>query len=104
MPQSRYHKARSEQVVAIRFRIEASAEEVIARLFEAIRGIELTLLKVVGDGHRVYPSEVGDPDRSASSWRAELFWHSPYPHVRVAAGVFPGTCRDLPRTTRSCMA
>ena len=78
MPESRYHEVRSEQVFAVRFRVKASADEVVAHLLEAVRGSELTLLKVFGDGDRVYPFEGRDPARSlsASSWRAELFWHS----------------------------
>ena len=79
MPESRYHEARGEQVIAVRFRMKASADEVVARLLEAVRGTDLTLLKVFGDGDRVYPFEGRNPARSlsASSWRAELFWHSP---------------------------
>ena len=79
MPESRYHKVRSEQIIAVRFRMKASSDEVVAHLLEAVRGTELTLLKVFGDGDRVYPFEGRDPARSlsASSWRAELFWHSP---------------------------
>ena len=78
MPESRYHKVRSEQIIAVRFRMKASSDEVVAHLLEAVRGTELTLLKVFGDGDRVYPFEGRDPARSlsASSWRAELFWHS----------------------------
>ncbi len=77
MPESRYHKVRSEQIIAVRFRMKASSDEVVAHLLEAVRGTELSLLKVFGDGDRVYPSEGRDPARSASSWRAELFWDSP---------------------------
>jgi hypothetical protein len=53
--------------------MKASSDEVVAHLLEAARGTDLSLLTVFGDGDRVYPHEV----RSASSWRAELFWHSP---------------------------
>ena len=77
MPESRYHKARSEQIIAVRFRMKASSDEVVAHLLEAVRGIDLSLLKLFGDGDRVYPFEGRNPARSASSWRAELFWHSP---------------------------
>ena len=79
MPESRYHEARSEEVIAVRFRMKASADEVVAHLLKAVRGTDLTLLKVFGDGDRVYPFEGRNPARSlsASSWRAELFWHSP---------------------------
>ena len=79
MPESPYHEARSEQVFAVRFRVKASSDEVVAHLLEAVRGTELTLLKVFGDGDRVYPFEGRNPARSgsASSWRAELFWQSP---------------------------
>lgn len=79
MPESRYHEARGEQIIAVRFRIKASAGEVVAHLLEAVRGTDLSLLKVFGDGDRVYPFEGRNPARSgsASSWRAELFWQSP---------------------------
>ena len=78
MSESRYLTA-PEQIIAVRFRIKASADEVVARLLEAVRGTDLSLLKVFGDGDRVYPFEGRNPARSlsASSWRAELFWHSP---------------------------
>ena len=79
MPESRYHEARGEQVFAVRFRVKASSDEVVAHLLEAVRGTDLTLLKVFGDGDRVYPFEGPDLawSESAFSWRAELFWHSP---------------------------
>ena len=77
MPESRYHEARGEQLIAIRFRMKASADEVVARILEVVRGTDLSLLKVFGDGDRVYPYEGRNPARSASSWRAEFFWHSP---------------------------
>ena len=77
MPESRHHEARGEQFIAIRFRMKASADEVVARLLDSIRGTDLSLLRVFGDGDRVYPFEGRNPARSASSWRAELFWHSP---------------------------
>ncbi len=77
MSESPYHKVRCEQIMGIRFRMKASADEVVAHLLEAVRGTELTLLKVFGDGDRVYPFEGRNPAQSASSWRAELFWHSP---------------------------
>ena len=77
MSESRQHERRSEQVIAVRFRMKASSDEVVAHLLEAVRGIDLSLLKVFGDGDRVYPFEGRNPARSASSWRAELFWHSP---------------------------
>ena len=73
MPESLYHKVRSEQIIAVRFRMKASSDEVVAHLLEAVRGTDLSLLTVFGDGDPVYPHEV----RSAFSWRAELFWQSP---------------------------
>ena len=78
MTETRYREARCEKVFAVRFKVTASSEEVVARLLEAARGTELTLLKVFGDGDRVYPLEGPDLawSESASSWRAELFWHS----------------------------
>ena len=85
MSESRYHKVRSEQVIAVRFRMKASADEVVAHLLEVVRGTNLSLLKVFGDGDRVYPFEGPDLawSESASSWRAELFWHS---HTLVSGG------------------
>ena len=78
MSETDYHEARSGQVFAVRFRVKASSDEVVAHLLEAVRGTELTLLKVFGNGDRVYPFEGPDLawSESASSWRAELFGHS----------------------------
>ena len=73
MPESRYHEARSEQVVAVRFQKKASPDEVVARIRDSVRRTELSLLKVFGDGDRVYPPEGQNPVGSASSWRVELF-------------------------------
>ena len=73
MSESRYH----EQIIAVRFRMKASADEVVVHLLEAVRGTGFSLLKVFGDGDRVYPFGDRNPARSASSWRAELFWDSP---------------------------
>ncbi len=77
MSDSRHHKVRSDQVIAVRFRMKASSDEVVAHLLHSARGTDLSLLTVFGDGDRVYPFEGRNPARSASSWRAELFWHSP---------------------------
>ena len=77
MPESRNHEARAEQIIGVRFRLKASADEVVARLLEAVRRTDLSLLKVRGDGVRVYPFGGRNPAWGASSWRAELFWHSP---------------------------
>ena len=76
MPESRHHEARGEQFIAIRFRMKASADEVVARLLDSVRQTDLSLLTVFGDGDLVYPLEGRNPARSASSWRAELFWRS----------------------------
>ena len=76
IPESRHHEARGEQVIAVRFRMKASADEVVARILDAVRQTDLSLLRVFGDGDRVYPFEGRNPARSASSWRAELFWRS----------------------------
>ena len=75
MSESRYLTA-PEQIVAVRFRMKASADEVVARLLDAVRQTDLSLLRVFGDGDRAYPFEGRNPARSASSWRAELFWRS----------------------------
>ena len=79
MSESRYLTSPGEQVIAVRFRMKASADEVVARILDSVRGTDLSLLKVFGDGDGVYPFEGRNPARSlsASSWRAELFWHSP---------------------------
>ena len=76
MPESRYHEARGEQIIAVRFRMKASADEVVARILDSVRQTDLSLLQVFGDGDLVYPLEGGNPARSASSWCAELFWRS----------------------------
>lgn len=76
MLESRYHEARSEQVIAILFQKKASSDEVVARIRDSVRQTELSLLKVFGDGDRVYPFEGRNPVRSASSWRVELFLRS----------------------------
>ena len=77
MSEARHHKKHDEQIIAVRFRGKASSDEVVANLLDSIRGTDLTLLTVFGDGDRVYPFEARNPARSASSWRAELVWHSP---------------------------
>ena len=77
MPESRYHEVQGDRVFAVRFGMKASSDEVVAHLLEATRGTDLTLLKVFGDGDCVYSVEGQNRARSASSWRAELFWRSP---------------------------
>jgi len=74
MPESGPHEAPSAEIIAVRFRMTAPAEEVVARLLEAIRPIDVSLLKVFGDGNPLYPFEGRNPARTASSWRAELYW------------------------------
>ncbi len=76
MRESSYHEAPGEQIIAIHFRMKASIHEVVARIFDAIRETDLSLLKILGDGDRVYPSEDRKPVWRASSWRAELLWRS----------------------------
>ncbi len=77
MPESRYRETRGEEFIAVGFRMKASSDEVVARILDSVRQTDLSLLKVFGDGDRVYPFEGRNPARSASSWRAELFCHSP---------------------------
>ena len=72
----RPHEDPGEQIIAIRFRMKTSADEVVARLLQAVRGTDLSLLTIRGDGVRVYPFAGQNPARSASSWRAELCWQS----------------------------
>ena len=72
MPEPRHDKARGVQIVAVRFRKKASVDEVVAHLLEAVRRTDLFLLKVFGDGNRLYPFAGQNPARTASSWRAEL--------------------------------
>ena len=76
LPEPRHHQARGVQIVAVRFRKKTSVEEVVARLLEAVRRTDLFLLKVFGDGNRLYPFAGRNPARTASSWRAELSWSS----------------------------
>lgn len=76
MTESRGHETSDPQIVAVRFRMKASADEVVARLLEAVRRTDLSLLHVVGDGSRVYPFGGRSPAQNASSWRAELLWRS----------------------------
>ena len=76
MSESRHHETRGEQIIAVRFRMKASSDEVVARILDSVRQTDLSLLTVFGDGDRVYPFEGQDPARSASSWRAELRWRS----------------------------
>ena len=76
MPESRDHEARSEEVIAVRFKKKASSDEVVASIRDSVRQTELSLLKVFGDGDRVYPLEGRNPSRNASSWRVELFLRS----------------------------
>ncbi len=73
MPESGHHAAHTAEIVAVRFRMTASADDVVARLLEAIRPIDMSLLKVFGDENHLYPFEGRNPDRTASSWRAELY-------------------------------
>ena len=103
MPESTYHEVRCEQIIAVRFRMKAPADYVVARLLEAVRGTDLSLLNVVGDGDRVYPSEGRNAARSASSWRAELFWRSPALNPGFQLEVFlrrAGVLLDLPGGVR----
>ena len=76
MPESRYNPTPGDQVIAVLFQMKAPADEVVARILDSVRQTDLSLLTVFGDGDRVYPSEGRNPVRSASSWRAELFWRS----------------------------
>ena len=73
MSETRYHTAPDEQILAVRFRMKASSDEVVAHLLEGARGTDLSLLEVFGDGDRVYPFEGRNPARSASSWGARGF-------------------------------
>ena len=77
MPESRYYEGGDEQIIAVRFRMQASADEVVARLLEAVRRTDLSLLGVRGDGVRDYPFDGRNPARTASWWRAELVRRSP---------------------------
>ncbi len=88
MPESRRHEDLGERIIAVRFQMKATADEVVARLLESVRQTDLLLLKVFGDGDRVYPFEGRNPARSASSWRAELFLRSPTSKPGVHLEVF----------------
>ena len=76
MPESLSHKIGDERITDVRFRTESTADQVIARLLEAVRRTDLFLLTVFGDGHRVYPFGRGNSARAASLWCAELFWRA----------------------------
>ena len=76
MLELRHHEGRGVQLVAVCFRKETSVEEVVTRLLKAIRRTDLFLLKVFGDGNRLYPFAGRNPTRTASSWRVELFLRS----------------------------
>ncbi len=65
MPELRYHPTPGDQVIAVRFRMKAPADEVVARILDSVRRTEISLHKVFGDGHRVYPSECRNPLGSA---------------------------------------
>ena len=83
MPEPRHHEARGDRLVAVCFRKETSVEEVVARLLEAVRRTDLFLLRVFGDGNRLYPFAGRNPARTASSWRADLSWSSPAVDLEV---------------------
>ena len=83
LPEPRHHEARSVQIIAVRFTKETSVEEVVARLLEAVRRTDLFLLRVFGDGNRLYPFAGRNPARTASSWRADLSWSSPAVDLEV---------------------
>ena len=74
MTESHKQEAGGTQIIAVHFQMDASADKVVARLLEAVRPTDVSLLKVFADGDRVYPFEGRDPALSASSWRAELYW------------------------------
>lgn len=74
LPEPRHHEARSVQIIAVRFRMAASADEVVTRLVEAVRPMDVCLLRVFGDENHVYPFEGRSAARAAWSWRAEFYW------------------------------
>ena len=76
MTDSQLRGTQSEDIIAVRFRMEATADEVVARLLESVRRTDLSLVTVYGDGQRVYPFAARDATLAASSWRAELLWGS----------------------------
>ena len=73
MPELRYQEAPSGEIFAIRFGMAGVVDDVVTRLLEAVRPIDVCLLKVFGDENHVYPFEGRNPVRTASSWRAELY-------------------------------
>ena len=74
MSESHDQEARGAQIIVVRFRTKASADEVVARLLEVVRPTDVSLLKVFGDENHLYPFEGRNPHRTASSWRAEFYW------------------------------
>ncbi len=87
MLESQPRRAQSERFITIRFRMRSTSDAVVARLLEAVRRTDLSLVTVSGDGHRVYPFGPKSPARSASLWRAELLWrvdlHKPGWHLEL---------------------
>ena len=83
MPEPRHEEARDVQIITIRFRMKATVEEVVTGLLEAVRRTGFGLLRVGGDGNRVYPFAGRNPARTASSWRAELSRNSPTADLEV---------------------
>ena len=107
MPEARRDEDLDDRIIAIGFRVEASADEVVARLFESVRRTDISLLQVFGDGDRVYPFEGRNPARSASSWRAELFCVSPASKAGLHLEVFLARAElflDLPGEVRLVVA
>lgn len=94
MFKSRYHKVSGVRTIAVRFQMNATADEVVARLLEAVQRTNLSLLKVFGDGNRLYPFDGQNPCRSASSWRAEFFWRSGTPMSGWRLAVFLKRAKD----------
>jgi len=74
LPESRHHEAHRVQIITVRFLMTATADEVVARLLEAIQPIDVCLLNVFGDENHLYPFSGRKPAWIASSWRAELYW------------------------------
>lgn len=72
MPRST--RLRDARITTVRFKREATADHVVARLLEAVRRTDLSLLSLDGDGICVYPFETHGPIQSATSWSADLLW------------------------------
>lgn len=63
-----------DRITTIRFRVDATVDQVVARLLESVRRTEISVLTLEADGQTVYPLGSKSAPASASSWRADMLW------------------------------